>query len=84
VPNMLVHDGILFEETDLEKIEHAKEIMRQAGRDVCNGLTIDAEADQTLIDGARYSDERPVAKQMWTTIMHALQNIGAVQERNVA
>ena len=28
VPIMLVHDGILFEETDREKIEHAKEIMR--------------------------------------------------------
>jgi len=31
VPIMLIHDGILFEETDREKIELAKEIMRGAG-----------------------------------------------------
>ena len=31
VPIMLIHDGILFEETDADKIEHAMEIMRQAG-----------------------------------------------------
>ena len=28
VPIMLIHDGILLEETDEEQIEHAKEIMR--------------------------------------------------------
>src|SRR5262249_37275405 len=37
VPCMLIHDGILFELTDHEQIEHAKEIMRGAGRDVCVG-----------------------------------------------
>jgi hypothetical protein len=31
VPIMLIHDGILFEETDPRKIEEAKEIMRAAG-----------------------------------------------------
>ena len=30
VPIMLMHDGILFEETDPRKIEEAKEIMRVA------------------------------------------------------
>ena len=30
VPIMLIHDGILFEETSREKIEHAMEIMRAA------------------------------------------------------
>jgi len=32
VPCMLIHDGILLEETEYEKIEYAKEIMRGAGR----------------------------------------------------
>jgi hypothetical protein len=30
---MLIHDGILFEATDRVQVEHAKEIMRAAGRD---------------------------------------------------
>ena len=48
VPIMLVHDGILLEETDAEKIEHAKEIMRAAGRDVCDGFEIGVDVDQML------------------------------------
>ena len=40
VPNMLVHDGLLLEVQSEEQIEHAKEIMRVAGREVCNGLEI--------------------------------------------
>ena len=46
IPIMLIHDGILFEETDSEKIEHAKEIMRNAGRDVCDGLEVGVDIDQ--------------------------------------
>ena len=42
VPIMLIHDGILLEETDLERIEHAKEIMLKAGRDVCDGFEVGA------------------------------------------
>ena len=38
VPSMLVHDGVLLEVENEEQIEHAKEIMRVAGREVCNGL----------------------------------------------
>jgi hypothetical protein len=78
VPSMLVHDGILFELTAREQLEHAKEIMRQAGREVCNGLTIDVDIDQLLLGGARYSDKRPVARKMWATIMRALEAIGAL------
>ena len=37
VPSMLVHDGILFELDTEEQVEHAKEIMRAAGREVCGG-----------------------------------------------
>jgi len=81
VPVMLVHDGILFEETEHEKIEHAKEIMHGAGRDVCNGLTIDVEVDQMLENGARYSDKRPVAQQMWATMMRALEAVGAMPKK---
>jgi DNA polymerase I-like protein with 3'-5' exonuclease and polymerase domains len=81
VPIMLVHDGILLEETDPEKIEHAKEIMLGAGRDVCGGLEIDVDVDQMLKGGDRYRDKRPVAQKMWATIMSALEAVGAVPKR---
>jgi DNA polymerase-1 len=79
VPCMLVHDGILLEVKDNEQIAHAMEIMREAGRDVCNGLEIGVDEDQRLELGARYRDKRPMAKQMWETIMRVLQKIGAVK-----
>jgi DNA polymerase-1 len=84
VPIMLVHDAVLLEEVSLERIEHAKEIMVQAGRDVCDGLEIGVSTDQLLIGGARYHDKRPVAKEMWSTIMNALKAVGAVPEHKVA
>jgi DNA polymerase-1 len=84
VPIMLVHDGILFEETDHEKVEHAIEIMRGAGCDVCNGLEIGVDVDQRLENGARYHDKRPVAEAMWQTVMDALQGIGALPAKAVA
>ena len=84
VPIMLIHDGILLEETDPERIEHAREIMLQAGRDVCDGFEIGVDTDQLLKGGARYYDKRPMAKQMWATIMRALQAVGALPERGAA
>jgi len=84
VPVMLVHDGILFEEAEHERIEQAKEIMRSAGRDICNGLTIDVEVDQMLKNGARYHDKRPVAQQMWATVMRALEAVGAMPKRKAS
>lgn len=84
VPSMLVHDGILFEAHDDEQIEHAKEIMRAAGREVCNGLEIGVDVDQILRNGARYQDKRQVAKQMWATVMRALQDVGALPKGLVA
>jgi DNA polymerase family A len=84
VPNMLIHDGVLLELDRAEQIEHAKEIMRQAGRDVCNGLEIGADEDQRLVGGARYQDKRPMAKKMWGTMMDALENVGALPKRGVA
>jgi DNA polymerase I len=81
VPCMLVHDGILFEETDRERIEQAKEIMRAAGRDVCDGFEIDVDVDQLLIGGAHYRDKRPMAQRMWGTIEATLQTIGALPRR---
>src|SRR5262249_30533959 len=80
IPVMLVHDGILLEETERERIEQAKEIMRQAGRDVCGGFEIGVDVDQMLIGGARYHDKRPMAGKMWAT-MGALENIGALPRR---
>jgi DNA polymerase family A len=84
VPIMLIHDGILLEETEPERIEHAKEIMLQAGRDVCAGFEIGVDTDQLLKGGARYYDKRPMAKKMWATIMNTLRAIGAIPGREVA
>jgi hypothetical protein len=80
VPIMLIHDGILLEETDLECIEHAREIMLQAGRDVCDGFEIGVDVDQLLKGGARYYDKRPIAKRMWATIMNALKAVGVISK----
>ena len=89
VPIMLMHDGILFEETDPEKIELAREIMLQAGRDVCEGFEIGVDTDQYLVGadfagGARYNDKREMAKKLWSTIMDTLERIGAVPKRSAA
>jgi DNA polymerase I-like protein with 3'-5' exonuclease and polymerase domains len=75
IPCMLVHDGILLEVRSEEDIEHAMEIMRQTGPDVC-GLEIGVDIDQRLEHGARYQDKRQMAKNMWATIMDALRNVG--------
>jgi hypothetical protein len=81
---MLIHDGILLEETNLERIEHAREIMLQAGRDICDGFEIGVDTDQLLQGGARYYDKRPMAKQMWATIMRTLEAVGALPVRGAA
>jgi DNA polymerase I len=78
VPSMLVHDGILFELDSEEQVEHAIEIMRIAGTEVCCGLEIGVDTDQKLIGGARYRDKRPVAKRMWEVAMGVLREIGAL------
>ena len=78
MPVMLIHDGILLETKDHEQVEHAKEIMRAAGRDVCDGFDIGVDEDQILQGGARYADKRPIAKKMWATIMAALETIKAI------
>jgi DNA polymerase-1 len=78
VPSMLVHDGILLELRNEEEVAHAIEIMRWAGREVCNGLEIGVDVDQRLEHGARYRDKRPVAKKMWATMMQVLQTIGTI------
>jgi hypothetical protein len=80
VPNMLIHDGLLFEMRDQEQIAQAAEIMKVAGRDICDGLEIGVDVDQRLENGARYQDKRPVAKAMWATIMDVLREIGAAPE----
>jgi hypothetical protein len=77
VPIMLIHDGILFEESDPEKLNRAKEIMMQAGRDVCGGFEIGVDYGiQSLTGGERYADQRPMAIRLWATMMEALRRIG--------
>jgi DNA polymerase I len=78
IPSMLIHDGILVEAQSEEQIQQTIEIMKAAGREVCDGLEIGVDVDQRLEHGARYRDGRPVAQQMWQTIMEALQEIGAI------
>jgi hypothetical protein len=84
VPCMLIHDGILLEVENNEQLSLAIEIMRKAGRDVCDDLEIGVDVDQKLEGGARYQDKRPMAKKMWGTIMHALQATKAVAKQDVA
>ena len=84
VPNMLIYDGILIEARDEEDIAQAIEIMKAAGRDVCNGFQIGVGVDQRLERGARYRDKRPVAMDMWDTIMGVLVEIGAMPKKAVA
>ena len=76
VPNMLIHDGILIEVRDKEQIAQTIEIMKAAGRDVCNGFEIGVDVDQKLQRGARYRDKRPVAQDMWKAIMDVLRELG--------
>jgi len=71
IPNMLIHDGLLLEVRDQAHIAQAIEIMKAAGRDVCDGFEIGVDVDQMLEHGARYQDKRPVAKAMWGTMMRA-------------
>ena len=52
VPSMLVHDGILFELDNEEQVQHAIEIMRIAGTEVCGGLEIGVD-DRSEADRRR-------------------------------
>jgi hypothetical protein len=80
IPIMLIHDGILFEETDHEKIERAKQIMAWAGREVCGEVGCDVGEDQRRFgDDRRFADKRPEAKAMWASMMNTLANIGATR-----
>ena len=78
IPNMLIYDGILLEVRNKEQIAHAIEIMKQAGREVCDGFEIGVDIDQLLENGARYRDKRPVAKAMWDTMMAKLASVRAI------
>jgi hypothetical protein len=90
VPIMLVHDAVLLEVDNLEQIKAAKEIMRGAGRDVCLGLDIGVDTDQTLAAGERYRDKREESKRLWATMMRTLEGARATatvttaQRREVA
>jgi hypothetical protein len=84
VPSMLVHDGILLEVETEQQIAQAMEIMRAAGRDVCDGLEVGVDIDQRLVNGARYQDKRPVAGKMWATVEKTLADIGALPRKAVA
>jgi hypothetical protein len=81
VPIMLIHDGILLEETDPEKIEHAIEIMRKAGCDVCDGFPVGVDLDKRIEGGEHYHDKRPMAVRMYTTIENTIEAIGAIPKK---
>ena len=75
VPDMLIHDAVLIEAHDEAQITQAVEIMKAAGRAVCNGFEIGVDIERVK-PGARYRDKRPVAQRMWQTIVDALRDIG--------
>jgi DNA polymerase-1 len=83
IPSMLIHDGVLLEVRNEEQIAQAIEIMKVAGREVCDGFEIGVDIDQRLEHGARYRDKRPMAKNMWRTMMEALQEIGALPKGDI-
>jgi DNA polymerase I len=90
VPVMLIHDGLLFEECDTERLALAKEIMLKAGEDVCGGFTINVDESaiganekgeikkKVLTGGDRYRDKRKVAQKLWKRAMQALEEVGAL------
>jgi hypothetical protein len=80
VPSMLIHDGILIEARSQEDVDLAIEIMLEAGRATCNGLEIGVDVDQGkgMVRGQRFRDKRPVAQEMWASIIEALKQIGAL------
>jgi DNA polymerase-1 len=86
VPIMLVHDGILFGEKDVRRIPEAIEIMRVAGRELCEGINVGVDVSWSSIDGGdqRFRDKRPMAKAMWGTIEDVLRAIGALRRENAA
>jgi DNA polymerase I-like protein with 3'-5' exonuclease and polymerase domains len=79
VPVMPVHDAMLFEETDIRRIEEAEDIMRAVGRKTC-GFEIGVDRDQLLRGGERYQDKRREAKELWAIIMNTLVEIGALKK----
>ena len=78
---MLVHNGILLELENEDQVTQAIEIMRWAGREVCNGFEIDVDIDQRLEYGNHYQDKRPLARKMWATVMDALATVMAVPQK---
>jgi DNA polymerase-1 len=80
VPSMLIHDGILLEVHSDDEVMRAMHIMREAGKDVCDGLEVGVDVDQRLEHGARYTDKREVAQEMWKTIMQALREVRAMPD----
>jgi hypothetical protein len=81
IPSMLVHDAVLLEADNEEQIAQAVQIMEQAGSDTCNGFKIGVDVERMKI-GGRFSDKRPAAQKIWTTIMQALQEVGALPKDN--
>jgi hypothetical protein len=82
IPNMLVHDGILIEVQTPEQVEEVVEIMRAAGKEVCNGFEVGADVDfDSREKGQRFMDKRPEAVAMWATIMDVLKEIGALPKK---
>jgi DNA polymerase-1 len=77
VPCMLVHDAVLIEADNEEQIAHAVEIMKSAGRDVCDGFEIGVDVEK-MEQGKRYRDKREMAILMWKEMMRTLQEIGAL------
>lgn len=73
-PIMLVHDGILFEETDREKVEEAREVMSAAGQEVCHGFEIGVDIEE-VFEGNKRRYEDPRGMDIWETINNTLNRV---------
>jgi hypothetical protein len=67
IPIMLVHDGILFSETDPRKIGEAMQIMRAVGSEICNGIKVGVDLDWSTLATRGVKID---AHTDWTKLQH--------------
>ena len=84
VPIMLVHDGILLERTTANRSSTQGRSCAEPDATFVTASKSASMLIRKLIGGARYHDKRPIAQQMWDTIMRALEAVGALPKQGAA
>jgi hypothetical protein len=67
IPIMLVHDGILFSETDPRKVGEAMQIMCAVGSEICNGIKVGVDLDSSTLATRGVKID---AHTDWTKLQH--------------